>query len=74
MTFTPLFFPGFPGGMELLVIFFVLFLLFGVPMTLLVALGYKHVRDSTQDTEEARIDELETEVAELKARLEEGDR
>ena len=73
MTIAPLFFPSIPGGVELLVVFFVFFLLFGVPMTLLVALGYKHVKDRTREREDARLDELESEVAELKARLEETD-
>ena len=73
MMVPPLFFAGFPGGIELLVIFLVFVLLFGVPMTLLVAFGYKYVRDAAGEPDEARLEELESDVAELRARLEEVD-
>lgn len=62
-------FVGIPGGVELLVVFFVLFLLFGVPATLLVALGYKHVKDNARAEEDARLDQLEEEVADLREQL-----
>lgn len=61
---------GMPGSIEMVVVFFVLFLLFGVPATLLVSLGYKHVRDSTAASRDDRIDELEAEVEALRSRLE----
>jgi uncharacterized protein YceH (UPF0502 family) len=63
-----------PGGMELVVFLVVFFVLFGVPATLLVALGYKHVRDSAstpEDSDADRITALEDEVQELKERLDE---
>lgn len=61
---------GMPGGIELLVVLFVLFVLFGVPATLLVLLGYKHLRDSTDSDTDERLSELESEIEQLKARLE----
>lgn len=73
MPFPPLLFAGIPGGIELVVVFFVIFVLFGVPATLLVALGYKHVRENTRGETQDRIAELETEVAELRQRLEADD-
>ena len=62
---------GIPGGIELIVIFFVMFLLFGVPVALALLLGYRYVRGQTTtgDTEE-RIDELESELAELRNAVE----
>lgn len=72
VTAFPLF-PGVPGGPELLIVLFVMLLLFGVS-TLLVGgaavLGLRYVRGG--DTREERIDELEREVRELRARLGEG--
>lgn len=63
---------GIPGGIELLVVFFILFLLFGVPATLLVALGYKHVRDNARAEEDARLEQLEQEVTELREQIDVG--
>jgi hypothetical protein len=61
---------GMPGGTEMVLVFFVLFLLFGVPATLLVALGYKHVQESAAASRDDRLDELEAEVEALRSRLE----
>lgn len=73
MALPPLLFAGVPGGLELLVVLFVFFLLFGVPLTLLVALGYKHLKNQTSEAETARIEQLEAEVADLRERLESTD-
>ena len=73
MALPPLLFAGMPGGIELLVVLFVFFLLFGVPLTLLVALGYKHLQNQTSEAETARIEQLEAEVADLRERLESTD-
>lgn len=73
MSLPPLLFAGFPGGIELVVVFFVIFVLFGVPATLLVALGYKHVRENASGKTQDRVAELEAEVAELRQRLEAED-
>lgn len=62
---------GVPGGLELLVILLVFVLLFGIPLTILLVLGYKLTRQTgkTSETEE-RIEELEAEVSALKAHIE----
>jgi sec-independent protein translocase protein TatA len=74
MSLPPLLFAGVPGGLEMVVVLFVLFVLFGVPATLLVALGYKHVRDSARAPDDERLSELESEVEELRERLEAEDK
>lgn len=62
---------GFPGGIELLVIFFVLFLLFGVPVALALLLGYRYVKGQAgEDVKAERIAELEAELAELRDAVE----
>lgn len=61
---------GIPGGLELVLVFFVLFLLFGVPATLLVALGYEHLSGSRDGPTDQRLEELEREVEALQSRLE----
>lgn len=62
---------GVPGGIELLVIFFVLFLLFGVPVALALILGYRYVKGQAGEAEtEKRIAELEAELAELRDAVE----
>ncbi|MFB6267658.1 MAG: preprotein translocase subunit TatA [Halodesulfurarchaeum sp.] len=66
-----LFVSGVPGGLELVVVLLVFFLLFGVPATLLVVLGYRHVRKRAPGTDDERIDRLEREVSELRDRIEE---
>lgn len=70
MTVPPLLVVGMPGGLELLLVLFVLFVLFGVPATLLVILGYKHIRSSADAGTEERLAELESDIEQLEARLE----
>ena len=68
-------FVGVPGGVELLVILFVFVLLFGVPLTILLVLGYRLTGETDDDTvSDERIEELEAEVAALNERLEDDDR
>lgn len=69
MSLPSLLFAGVPGGIELLVVLFIVFLLFGVPLTLLVVLGYKHLKNATDLEEAERLDELESEVAALRDQL-----
>lgn len=62
---------GVPGGIELVVIFFVMFLLFGVPVALALILGYRYVKGQAgEDVKEERIAELEAELAELRDAVE----
>lgn len=64
-------FVGVPGGMELAVIVLIFVLLFGIPLTLLLFLGYRFTAGQATDEEtDARIEELESEVADLRERLE----
>ncbi|MFB6069772.1 MAG: preprotein translocase subunit TatA [Halanaeroarchaeum sp.] len=66
-----LLFVGVPGGMELAVILLIFVLLFGVPLTLLLVLGYRFTARKADEREtEERIDELESEVETLRNRLE----
>jgi|GEM_PF-1138309 len=66
----PAFVGGMPGGMELLIIFFILALLFGVPVVLALFLGYRYVRGQAAETEkEERIAELESELSELREQV-----
>lgn len=62
---------GIPGGIELIIIFFVMFLLFGVPVALALILGYRYVKGQAgEDVKEERIAELEAELAELRDAVE----
>ena len=64
-------FPGLPGGPELLVILLVMILILGVPTVLVGAaaiFGFKFLRGGDDRAE--RIEELEREVRDLRARLE----
>lgn len=70
MTLPPLLVVGMPGGLELLLVLFVLFVLFGVPATLLVLLGYRHIRGSADTRTDERLSELESDIERLEARLE----
>ncbi|MFB6153029.1 MAG: preprotein translocase subunit TatA [Halodesulfurarchaeum sp.] len=67
----PLFVTGVPGGLELVVILLVVFLLFGVPATLIIVLGYRHVSNRARKADDERVAELEREVDELRDRIEE---
>lgn len=58
---------GMPGGVELLVIAFILFLLFGVPVALAVLVGYRYLQGRTSDD---RIDDLEAEIESLRETVE----
>jgi len=62
---------GVPGGLELLVILAIFVLLFGIPLTMLLVLGYR-VTDRAGESaiSEDRLEELEADVDELKTRLE----
>jgi hypothetical protein len=62
----PLFGPV-PGGMELIVMFVVALMMFGLPLTIFGGLFLAH-RQSKRD-----VDELKDEVRELRAELEERD-
>lgn len=64
-------FVGMPGGVELLVILLMFVLLFGIPITVLLVLGYKFTQRASEDpgTDE-KIEELEAEVSALKERIE----
>jgi uncharacterized membrane protein len=65
---------GIPGGVELIVILLIFVLLFGVPITLLVILGYTVLGDTGESAvSEDRLEELEAEVELLRERLEESD-
>ena len=65
---------GIPGGVELIVILLIFVLLFGVPLTLLVVLGYTVLSDSGESgVSEDRLEELESEVELLRERIEETD-
>ncbi|MFW5937436.1 MAG: preprotein translocase subunit TatA [Halanaeroarchaeum sp.] len=65
---------GIPGGLELIIILVIFILLFGVPLTLLLILGYKVLDRSPEATaDEERIAELESEVQALRERIEEDD-
>lgn len=58
---------GVPGGVELIVIFIIFLLLFGVPLALALLLGYKYVSGRAAEQEQAeRIAELESEIEELR--------
>lgn len=62
---------GVPGGIELVIVFFVVFLLFGVPVALALILGYRYVKGQAgEDEKEQRIAELEAELAELRDAVE----
>jgi sec-independent protein translocase protein TatA len=64
-------FPGIPGGPELLVIFLIMVLMFGIPLVLIaggVVGGAKLLGDSKRKDE--RVEELETRVQELERQLE----
>lgn len=62
---------GVPGGIELIIIFFVMFLLFGVPVALALLLGYRYVKGQAgADVKEERIAELEAELADLRDAVE----
>lgn len=64
---------GIPGGIELVVIFFVMFLLFGVPVALALILGYRYVKgQADEEVKEERIAELEAELAELRDAVEDN--
>lgn len=67
LSLVPAFVGGIPGGIELLVLFFIAFLLFGVPVAVAVFLGYRYV---TGQTKRQRIEELEAELASLSERVE----
>ncbi|MFB6124645.1 MAG: preprotein translocase subunit TatA [Halanaeroarchaeum sp.] len=69
MSALPLFLA--PGGLELAVVALILFLLFGVPLTLILVLGYRFVAGQADVAEtDERIEDLEAEVADLRERLE----
>ncbi|MFB6132771.1 MAG: preprotein translocase subunit TatA [Halanaeroarchaeum sp.] len=62
---------GMPGGVELLVILFIFAVLFGIPITVLLLLGYRFTQRASEDPEtDERIEELEADVSALKERLE----
>jgi sec-independent protein translocase protein TatA len=63
-------FPGIPGGPELLVIFLIMVLMFGIPLVLIAGGvgGAKLLGDSKRKDE--RVEELETRVQELERQLE----
>lgn len=64
-------FVGMPGGVELLVILLIFVLLFGIPITILLVLGFKFTqRASEEPATDERIEELEADVSALKERLE----
>lgn len=64
-------FVGMPGGVELLVILLIFVLLFGIPITILLVLGFKFTQRASDEPETTeRIEELEAEVSDLKDRLE----
>lgn len=64
-------FPGMPGGLELLVIFVMMVILFGVPFVVILVGGAAWLQ-SKDDTDEERIERLEREVDELRAQQETG--
>ena len=62
---------GIPGGLELLVILVIFVLLFGIPLTILLVLGYRWTERAGESAiSEDRLEELEAEVDELRTRLE----
>jgi hypothetical protein len=58
-------FPGMPGGIELLVIFVMMLMLFGVPVVVVLLGGAAWLRSN--DASDERIEELEEEVEQLRA-------
>ncbi|MGM0398364.1 MAG: preprotein translocase subunit TatA [Halobacteriota archaeon] len=65
---------GIPGGLELLIILFIFVLLFGIPLTILLFLGYRLTdRVGESAVSDDRLEELESEVAALKERLEDDE-
>lgn len=69
MSALPLFIA--PGGLELAVVALILFLLFGVPLTLVLVLGYRFVAGQADvEATDERIEDLEAEVEDLRERLE----
>lgn len=67
VALSPALLGGIPGGVEVLIILFVMFLLFGVPIALALLLGYRYVSNQTADR---RVEELEREVERLKEQIE----
>ena len=62
---------GMPGGIELAVIVLIFVLLFGVPLTIVLVLGYRMTeRVGESAASERRLEELESEVEDLRDRLE----
>lgn len=69
----PAFVGGFPGGVELAVIFLIGLLFAVVPFALLVVAAWYFVRHSSGRDMEARIAELEEEVSDLERELRQRD-
>jgi sec-independent protein translocase protein TatA len=61
-------FPGIPGGPELLVIFLIMIVLFGLPLVLIV--GAVFLGWNVLGSRGERVEELEDRVAELERELE----
>lgn len=59
-----------PGGIELLVILLVAIMLFGVPLVLIVGGLFLYRRVDGSEEDDARIERLEREVAELRRQQE----
>lgn len=59
-----------PGGIELLVILLVAIMLFGVPLVLIVGGLFLYRRVDSGEEDDARIERLEREVAELRRQQE----
>ncbi len=68
----PLFGPV-PGGMELLVIFIIGIMMFGLPLTVFGGLFLLYKRSKT-DASKEDVEELKREVSELREQLDENDR
>lgn len=67
----PGFVGGLPGGVELLIVLFIMFLLFGLPVALALFLGYRYVRGQSSTTSrDERIAELEAELETLREQVE----
>jgi hypothetical protein len=60
-----------PGGVELIVILLIAILIFGIPLLLIGIVGALYLRAESDDGEDVaeRVDELEAEIAALRAEI-----
>lgn len=72
MAITPAF-GALPGGMEIFVILLIFFLFTIVPIILIIAAIWYFVKRMTGDTDDERVAELQSEIRDLKRRLDERD-